>query len=331
MKFKILLAFVMLSVFSCSTDSIDNNLTNDTAVVTNATPELTLVNASSVSITPFFEPRASIVYKNMLYTVDDASTYVFDFSTQKWDKTVNQNVLDGPNVASLPSEKSNVSFLRKNMWHILSSKALYAYNFDTRKWTIEKEFTNNEIIENPIGMFSNGNLYAFSKMDSTIYMYDFEANTFVEHSVLDLSSNEAQLVNSIYEVNGEFYYTNLSDYRTISVYKFNADFTEVELINEQVDKNLDKGSGFVYQDKIIFGLGGNIEDTNLQLNDTFNYFDTATNEFKTVENRMYESRFISLPVEYNDAHYLLGGTFVESGVKTPRKSLDKLEFDFVVQ
>lgn len=331
MKIKFLLAFAMLTIFSCSTDTVDVSF-NENTIDANAETKLTLVNSSSLGSTPFFEPRETIVYMNNLYAIDKQSTYKYSFQSNLWQQIINTNNEDDLEIASHPSDNSNFSFIRDDKWYVLSNTLLSSYSFETRSWNIEKQFSENEGFNNPTGIYSNGELYVFSGDDNVVYTYDFQDKTFEMHADLDLDSNYAQLVNSVFKVSSTYFYARLSDYKTISLYVFNDQFDKVEYLGDYVKNNFDKGAGFVYDKKIIFGLGGDFTNgTEATIHNSFEYYDTKTDEFKTVSNQMYESRYIGLPIRYNNAHYLLGGTTIINGEKTPKNTIDKLEFALIAE
>jgi len=331
MKFKLLFAFAMLSIFSCSTDALDTS-SDPSSIETNVTTKLTLANSTSMVSTPFFEPRETIVYMDDLYAIDKKSTYKYSFQLNLWEQIIKENNENGLEIASHPYENSNFSFIKDNKWYVLSNTSLSSYNFEARSWTIEKQFSENEGFNNPIGMYANNELYVFSGDENIVHTYNFEEKTFQMHFDLDLGPNHNQLVNSIFKVSSSYFYARLSDEKTVSLYVFNQQFDNLEYVGEYAKNNFDKGAGFVFDKKIIFGLGGSLSNSaDMTVNSTFEYYDTKTGLFETVTNQMYESRYIGLPIRHNGSHYLLGGTSIVDGIETPRNTLDKLQFELIIE
>ncbi|WP_103069798.1 Kelch repeat-containing protein [Aquimarina sediminis] len=336
MKIKIILPLIFLALFSCSDD--ENTIDENSIPTPDPTPTniLTLVDSKSISTTPFTLPKETIVFEDNLYAIDDFKTYKYNFELNIWE-TINENNTDLDfEVADSPYFDYNVSFIKDDKWYIMHRRALWTFNFTTLVWTLEKQFFHNKLTA-PIGFYENNTLYVFSDIFNTIYTYDFENNLLVDHSTFEQRPNYGQLTKSIFKIKGEYYFTKLSDYNKISVYKFSSDFKTFEYLNEYKTDYVAQGSGFIFNDKIIFGLGGEIsvdQNNNIsgyQLNNKFYYYDTQTNEFNTIANDFYEGRYLALPIEYNNEFYLLGGINVSNNQQKNKATLDKLAFKLIKQ
>src|SRR5690606_9919928 len=110
------------------------------------------------------------------------------------------------------------------------------------------------------------------------------------------------LVKSIFKIGDTYYYARLTNHSKISIYKWVDNFTNFEFLNEfQSNYILAEGLGFVFNDNIIFGLGGshsgdeNGYPTNPQYSNELYYYNTTKDEFRKIENSFYEPRYMSLP------------------------------------
>jgi len=317
-----------LTILACSNNNGDIQIDDEPNSKT--TTILTLTNSSSISGTPFSKPREAIIFENNLYTINDSETFKYDFGTNTWE-TINTN---SSSVANYPYLEYNVSFIRDNKWHIINENALWAFDFSTNNWTKIKQFTDNKL-GSPIGVYSDESLYIFSDLSNKVYKYDFETNTIAEHSTFDKKSNYGQLTKSIFKIEDTYYFTKLSGYDKISIYKWIDNFAQFELLNEYQSNFIAQGSGFVFKDNIIFGLGGqssvdeNGNMASFQLNDEFYYYNTTNNEFKKIENSFYEGRYVSLPIKHNDKFYLIGGQTITNNEVIYKETLDLIDFEFI--
>jgi hypothetical protein len=211
---------------------------------------------------------------------------------------------------------------------------LWTFDFTTNNWEKIKEFTNNLLIS-PIGVFDNDSLFIFSDIYDKVYKYNFEDNTLIEHSTFIPRSNYSQLVKSIFKIGDTYYFTKIAEYNKILIYKWTDNFTNFEYLNEYQADYIAQGSGFVFNDNIVFGLGGqatgnqNGDIIDFQLNNKFYYYSTSENVFKKVDNTFYEGRYASLPVEYNNKHYLLGGQTIINNETIYKETLDIIDFEFI--
>lgn len=332
MKIKILSAIITLTLFACTSDNNNPEEENNTEPIN----ILTLTNSESASIAPFIKPRERIIFENNLYVVDRLKTYKYDFNSSNWEILNQNNTELDFGVADYPYFDFNISFIRNGKWYIINRRALWSFDFTTHIWTNIKSFGNSELLQ-PIGIYDKDTLYIFSDIFSTIYTYNFETNSLIEHSTFEERPNYGQLVKSIFKINGITYFTKINGYDKIQIYKWNNNYTEFELLNEYQANYIAQGSGFVFNDKIIFGLGGeasadgNGNITGYNLNDKFYYYDTTKNEFGIIKNSFYQGRYVSLPIEYNNEYYLLGGKTVSNNQVTDIETLDKLYFEYIEQ
>ena len=317
-----------LIILGCSND--ETNPETETETETETVSVLTLTNSSIVSNTPFSKPREAIVFDNNLYTINDMNTYKYDFSSNMWE-TINTN---STGVANYPYFEYNVSFIRDNKWNIINQNALWTFDFTTNNWEKIKEFSDN-FLTSPIGVYHNDSLFIFSDIFDKVYKYNFENNTLIEHSTFEQKNNYGQLVKSIFKIGDTYYFTKLSDYNKISIYKWIDNFTTFEFLNEYQSEYIAQGSGFVFNDNIVFGLGGetssdgNDNITSFQLNKEFYYYNTTNNTFKKIENNFFEGRYVSLPFEHNNKFYLIGGQTINNNEIIYKATLDQLEFKFI--
>lgn len=324
----ILQILIILIILGCSSEDVENEVIEESN--TETVINLTITNTSTISNTPFSKPREAIIFENNLYAVNDTHTYKYDFSSNIWE-TINANSIG---VADYPYFEYNVSFIRDGKWNIINSNALWAFDFSTNNWEKIKEFTDNSL-GSPIGIYDNNRLFIFSDFMDKVYEYNFENNTLIEHSTFEQKSNYGQLVKSIFKIGDTYYFTKLSGYNKISIYKWVDNFTNFEFLNEYQSEYIAQGTGFVFNDNIIFGLGGetsadgNGNLTSFILNDKFYYYNTTNNEFKEIKNSFYEGRYVSLPIEYNDKFYLLGGQTITNNEIIYRETLDQVDFEFI--
>ncbi|QKX06181.1 hypothetical protein HN014_15105 [Aquimarina sp. TRL1] len=315
----ILNIIIVLTFLGCSSDNDSNNTIDEN----NSEPveTLTITSSKSISNTPFSMPREAIIFDDDLYVVNEMNTYKYDFSSNNWE-TVNTNSVG---VALFPYFDYNVSFIREGKWNIINENALWTFDFSTNNWEKIKEFTDNALIS-LIGIYHNNSLFLFSDIFDKVYKYDFENNTLIEHSTFDQRKNYGQLVKSVFKIGETYYFTKLSNYNKISIYKWTDNFTKFQLLNEYQSEYIAQGAGFVYNDNIIFGLGGEAAVGN---NDKFYYYNITTNEFKEVKNNFYEGRYVSIPVKHNNKFYLIGGQTITNNESISRETLDQVVFEFI--
>lgn len=319
---------ILLIIFGCSSESNDSEIIDEKNQETNSS--LAIISSSKVSDTPFSNPREAIVYDDHLFVVNDTNTYKYDFVSDNWE-TINTN---SAGVANYPYFNYNVSFIRDNKWHIINQSALWAFDFETNNWEKVKNFSNNSLTS-VIGIYENNSLFLFSDIFTTVYKYDFENNMLIEHSNFELRKNYGQLVRSIFKIGDTVYFTKLTDYDKITIYKWVDNFTKFEFLGNYQAEYIAQGSAFVYNDNIIFGLGGETASdgngnlTRVILNDKFFYYNTTKNEFGRIRKSFYEGRFVSIPVAYDNKFYLLGGRTIIDNTDIRRKSLDQIEFGYI--
>lgn len=320
----ILQFFILLTILGCSSDN------NDVIIDPEPINVLTITNSVSLTSIPFSKPRETIIFENNLYAINDSNTYKYTFDTNVWE-LIDTN---GIGVANYPYFEFNVSFIRNNKWHIINQNALWAFDFSTNNWNRIKQFNDNNLTS-PIGVYNNETLYIFSDIFNKIYKYNFENNSLIEHSTFDQRSNYGQLVKSVFKIGDNYYFTKLTGYNKISIYKWIDNFTNFEFLNDYQSEYIAQGSGFVFNDNIIFGLGGESSSdgngtiTNYQLNSEFYYYNTTNRKFKKVKNFFYEGRYVSLPIEYNNKFYLLGGQTIINNEIVYKETLDQVDFEFI--
>ena len=225
MKKTMLSSFLFLSLLILNSCSNDNSI-GDTSKEPNAVIKRTkLISSESISETDFIKPYETIVYNDKLYVVDDLKTYSYDFNTKEW-LTVNERNTDNfETVADYPYFDYNVSFIRENKWYLLSFESLYVFDFSTNTWTKEASFYGNySKILAPIGIYHNNRLFVFSDVWGGVYEYDFETKDLIEYSNFGQKNNSGQLVKSVFKVNDEYYYTKITYYNSIKIYKFVDNF-----------------------------------------------------------------------------------------------------------
>ncbi|WP_396632573.1 hypothetical protein [Maribacter sp. R86514] len=323
MKFILHLLIIMM-ILGCSNknENIEENIIESVNL-------LTITNSSSVSNTPFSKPAEAIIYEDNLYSISDLNTYKYNFESNIWE-TINTNNL---NVAN--TKDSNVSFIKDSKWYIINRKGLWTFDFSANKWEILKEFTDNLLLASS-GVYHNDSLYIFSNIYDNVYKYNFENNSLILHSTFTQKPVYGILTKTILKIKGSYYYLRLTNGGKMAIYKWIDDFTNFELLNEfKYEDWLTGGSAFVFNDNIVFGLGGDIVTgvhggiASFSLNDKFYYYDIINNESKKIENSFYTGTFNALPIEYNNKFYLLGGTTILNREIIYRNTLDQIEFKFI--
>lgn len=326
---------LLVFFLSCSSDEPQTPNEPETPIIKEKKTKLTY--SKSISETPFIKPHEAIVHNNKLYVVDDLKTFSYDFNSKEW-LTINDiNTDNFETIANYPYLEYNVGFIRNNKWYVLRYKKIYSFDFTTNQWTEEKSFSDAfSKLYAPIGVYENNRLFVFSDLGSVIYEYNFENKELIKHGKLEAHGNTGQLVKSIFKINNEYYYTKVSHYKGLKIFKFTEDFKQLEFLNEYDNTNyIAQGSGFIFGDKIIFGLGGeasadsNGNITSTSQNDKFYYYDTKEDAFGEVENTFYEKRYVALPIQHNNKYYLLGGKNITGNIQNYRNTLDELKFEII--
>lgn len=286
-----------------------------------------LGNSSSISITPFSQPREGIIFEDNLYAIDETSTYKYDFELNMW-SVINT---ESQGIAVYPFLRRNVSVIRDSKWYLLNQCGVSYFDFETNVWTRVRELTGSDRIYGMIGIYENKTLYILSERNSIIYNFDFTTNEFIEHSSFDESLNFGALENPIVKVGDHYYYLKLIQWNHVEIHKFNPAFTSFELLNEFKTEYLAHGVVYPFEDKIIFGLGGEhatLEGslTDYVITDKFSYYDTTKNEFYEVGNSFYEGRYQGIPIINKKNYYLLGGATIRDSTLIYTETLDKLDF-----
>ncbi|MER3376798.1 MAG: hypothetical protein RIM83_19305 [Allomuricauda sp.] len=322
---------VFFIAYGCSDN--ETPIHDETTKAPESKEVLTLLNSKKANDTPFKLPRESIIFEENLYVVDESKTYKYSFDSNSWE-TINAA---SEGVAVFPYLNYNISFIRNKKWHILNEYSLSMFDFTSNTWEEIKRFQNSDL-HATIGVYVNETLYVFSDIiRDEIFKYDFENNELLPYSTFEKKPNYGQLVKSIYKIGESYYFTKLSDYNSISIYKWNNNFKTLEYINEYETEYIAQGSGFAYKDNIIFGLGGensvdeNGEITSFKLTDKFYYYNVTNNEFHEVKNSFYQGRFASLPIKHDDSFFLLGGYTILNNQRKEVQVMDQLSFKKTIE
>ncbi len=336
--------FILMACFvlflACSKDS-----TLDTKTATQPEPEqevekqqlLNLTHVQGLATPPFETPATSIDYEGKLYVVGDGNTYTYDFSSDQWN-LIYERIANPLNNGWF---NSDISFLRDGRWFVYSHYGLWSFDFVEKEWMLEHRTEIGEGFHFPTGTYLNGTLYIFDRAsrDDTIYTYDFENHQLVEHGSFDNPGFWGFIRNPIFKVGAKLYYLHLTAgggyYNDISVYEINTDFKNMTLLDTyRVERTLADSAAFLYDGKIIFGLGGDVSGdgngniTTYGINDKFNYYDPQSNTFHEMPDSFYEGRINSLPATYNNESYLLNGRTIKNNESENKTTLDKLTFEF---
>lgn len=288
-------------------------------------PRPALVNSKKISSTPFEDPRAAIVYQDKIYVVTPDETYSYDFMTNTW-----QLLIAYP-FGSL-ANFYGISFIHNNNWYLKFGMNMWSFDFSTNTWTFEDNFSN-VTVGLVKGIYYDDTLRFFAEYDTVIYNYA------VDDKVLSVAGYTNPKGNSLnerafYKVGNEFYYfngTSTSSY----ISKWTNNFKNFDYLGNYRSNNISDCVGFVYQDFIIYGLGGEVYSNGSGsvkqhfMHDKFYYFNTSTKTFGKVDSSFYDTCVYGFGLEHDGKYYVLGGKKVVNDKFVARKSLDIVEFEIV--
>ncbi|WP_127141997.1 hypothetical protein [Flagellimonas marinaquae] len=293
---------------------------------------LDLVSVQYVADTPKLAMDLHLVLGNSLYSIKGQDTYVFNFDTTVW--TYLGSDPDLPNFIA-----SGISFLRNGLWTIFTSRGLYEFDFSLQDWKAIDVFPLNEnfyisafYIEEQDAIYyvdpANGN--------RTIYKYLLDTNESIAQGGYGLNGNFSLVSPNTFVHNNGYYITYVTDEEVFEVHKFSSDFTKLEMVNSyNVGHSLDNGVAMLFEDYIIFGLGGvsnlneDLSVTFLRSDRRFYFYDLVNDKFLDIPSYFYEGRMNASLVTYNNEFYLINGFTIENNQNEPKLSMEKLKFNHV--
>ncbi len=325
-------------IISCSKETSEEPIVTDPDVVEEPVLALDVINIESISESPEGTIVSKIIYDNKLYAVYfDKKTYAYDFLTGIWNLVSDT---DNDIVPGYFLFGKHTSFIENEKWYLFSNNELMQYDFVINDWTSITRFIPGNGRFYSTGFFKDNNIYFIdlANGNTNIYKYSFESKEVSTIGTYENPGDKGVLSNSIFKIEGVYYYSQLL--RTgIRISKFLSDYNELETLTETYDFSnevLESGVSWLYEDKIIFGLGGYIfsEANGTVLESGFNkqlfVYDTKTNEFSTLETIPFEKSFISAQsFSYNNEHYLFGGNTINNDQVAERYTMNKLTFEVV--
>lgn len=334
--FIICLLFIFIS---CSKESTSTSTTQEQEI---EEPVFVLdaINVETLSDSPEGFSRTKMIYNDKLYTVYEDKTFMYDLKSNTWSLILGSDI-DLDNTHFYFGNHTN--FIKDNKWYLLSDRELLEYNFEQNDWTKIETFPISNGRFYVHGIFKDDAIYFVDKGNGNpdIYKYDFETSNVTTIGSYDNPGDRGPLSNSIFEINGSYYYAQILA-RGMRFSKFSSDFENLETLNEfNYENNFDNAfsgaSTWVYDDKIIFGLGGSItQDSNGEtivnslINNKLFSYDTKTNEFSSLENTPIEEACIAAQTfSYNNEYYLFDGITINNEKVERRNLLQKLTFNIV--
>lgn len=329
---KLLIFFFLIIVSGCSKKEdkvLPINVTEDPIIV------LDLSSVEQISDTPYDNLKASIVYQNKLYVVDDLKkTHMFDFNTKSWTL-----ISENSSLAIGLQVPTSIGFIRNGKWYVCYYQGIYEFDFELKEWLLVTSFDSAYNFYAIQGFNVDESIFFIdaSNGKENIFKYDFSLNELTVHGTFENLGYYGEMSNSAFKIGENFYFSQLTT-TGFRISKFSKDFTEIENLNNYRPNNLLTGGIAVpYRDYIIFGLGGfhaydsNGDYSNHQYSSILHVYDTKLNEFYEMPTSFNDEFSFGGVASTNDNIYLLNGFKTEENILRYRKSIEKLNFDFVQQ
>ncbi|WP_435262215.1 hypothetical protein [Tenacibaculum sp. nBUS_03] len=332
--FSKLLFFIFLPPFiACSSEAIDDNKNTDEP--SPIVKVLDIVNSEKIADTPSLNLNTHIVHKDNLFSVGEKSTYMFDFQAASWTLISTDNKTPNGGAGS-------INFIRNEKWYMFTVNGLYEFNFSNKEWKTIKSISNSTGLFSAEGFYIEADqaIYFTSPENSNtnIYKYNLITNELSTHKVNGsiglyggVTYNNSLIINNTY-------YNIRPSANTITISKFNEDFTSLTTINTFKGKqgiDFSQSTAIKYGNYIIFGLGGvpTVDNNNSIINDpsvlSFYYYDTVNEVFTEMPTPFYESCRLGSLITYKNEFYLIDGKTIKNKKNLLRNKIEKLEFDFV--